>query len=412
MSLFDIIGRKKKARIFICYRRRGEGSGYGGRVADKLIKHFGQSKCFRDIENIETGVDFVQSIKEAVGVCEVLVVVIGPDWATQEDAHNRPRIKDPNDFVRLEVGTALQRNIRVIPVLVGGAQVPIEDVLPEDLEALSRRQAHELTDSRWEYDTDQLIRSIESIGIKGRSPAEQEAYDRRMKVGAAVVLTSIVLLLGVFLWIKFTTENKEMASQTSDQLPNTSIEKDGSADSVKAQLEAERKARLDAEQRSKEALAKLEQEQARIQALEDKEREQETRSQRSAPVERERIPTGLIGRVEVHWVLQGTHYVSILAMDGKYGIAYVTYTDQNLRKNTVKHNLELIAASPQYDFDYWLLGSNPINLSNPSSLYYADSFDLVDIGGNFTIIKTCSEIETDVICSDITSIYGVFQPVF
>ncbi len=165
----SILGNKDGPRIFISYRRRGEGAGYGGRIADRLVEHFGVGQCFRDVDDIESGVDFVKTIQEAVGACEVLIAVIGPDWITQTDVRGNRRLDDPRDFVRLEIAAALQRDIRVIPVLVGGADIPTEQELPDVLSALSRRQVHELTDTRWEYDVTKLIAAIESIGIKAHS---------------------------------------------------------------------------------------------------------------------------------------------------------------------------------------------------------------------------------------------------
>ena len=118
MNVLDLLRRRKHPTIFICYRRHGEGSGFGGRVADKLVSHFGPHQCFRDVENIETGADFVESINKAIAVCEVLVVVIGPDWVTQEDANNRPRVEDPKDFVRLEVSAENASRVYVDDQLV------------------------------------------------------------------------------------------------------------------------------------------------------------------------------------------------------------------------------------------------------------------------------------------------------
>ena len=206
MSLSNIFRPKSRPKIFICYRRGGEGAGFGGRIADKLIKHFGTHQCFRDIENIEKGTDFVESIKHATGICEVLIVVIGPDWTTMKDENGRTRLDDINDFVRLEVSTALERNIRVIPVLVGGAKMPTENQLPDNLKSLQRRQSHELSDLRWDYDSDQLIKAIESIGIKGMSPKEQEARKRKQKIIGAVALTAVVILLGVGVWSQFNSQ--------------------------------------------------------------------------------------------------------------------------------------------------------------------------------------------------------------
>ncbi len=218
MSLSALLGKKSRPRIFICYRRGGEGAGFGGRIADKLVKHFGHSQCFRDIEDIEKGTDFVESIKHATSICDLLLVVIGPDWVSMKDAHGVPRLQDPQDFVRLEVSTALARNIRVIPVLVGGAKMPLEDELPDDLKSLVRRQSHELTDQRWDYDSDELIRSIESIGIRGRSPKEQEARKRKQKIIVAVVVTTFVILmtLGIgFMW-KSQTDKKPINGDQSN----------------------------------------------------------------------------------------------------------------------------------------------------------------------------------------------------
>lgn len=225
MSLSTILGAKSKPKIFICYRRSGEGSGFGGRIADRLVEHFGQHQCFRDIENIEKGTDFVESIAKATSVCELLLVVIGPDWLTLKDSHGQPKILSKNDFVRLEVSTALSRNIRVIPILVGGAKDLTESQLPDDLKLLARRQSHELSDNRWDYDSDQLIRSIESMGIRGRTKEEREATKRKQKTIATVLATSLLILLGFAVHNYFKPfDNKEInnPSQTIQKLDNAS----------------------------------------------------------------------------------------------------------------------------------------------------------------------------------------------
>ncbi|NNE76412.1 MAG: toll/interleukin-1 receptor domain-containing protein, partial [Pricia sp.] len=213
MSFAGIFNKKTRPKIFICYRRGGEGAGFGGRIADKLVKHFGDEQCFRDIEDIEKGTDFVESLKHATSICELLLVVIGPDWVTMKGADGKPRIEDHHDFVRLEVSTALERNIRVIPVLVGGAKVPSEDQLPDDLKGLHRRQAHELTDQRWHYDSDELIRAIESMGIKGMSPEEKEARKRKKKVLTAVAVTALIILISVGVGFSLKNANGEITKK-------------------------------------------------------------------------------------------------------------------------------------------------------------------------------------------------------
>lgn len=145
---------RSASRIFISYRRE-DARGDAGRLTDDLRECFGAEHLFRDIEAIEPGVDFVEALNRAVSLCPVLLAIIGPNWLTVKDAEGRRRLDDPNDFIRLEIGTALARNIRVIPVLVGGATMPKAEDLPSDLQSLSRRQAYELSDRRWEFDVNQ-----------------------------------------------------------------------------------------------------------------------------------------------------------------------------------------------------------------------------------------------------------------
>lgn len=99
------------------------------------------------------GVDFVNRITDAVADCDVLLVVIGPGWATLPNDRGGPRLSDAGDYVRLEVETALGNpDVTVIPLLVGGARMPRADELPESVQPLSRRNALELSDLRWRHD--------------------------------------------------------------------------------------------------------------------------------------------------------------------------------------------------------------------------------------------------------------------
>jgi len=147
--------------IFISYRRQ-DAPGYAGRLYDALAARFGDERVFMDIGAIEPGADFAQQIDEAVGSCDVLLAVIGPEWATVTDARGRRRLDDPDDFVALEVGTALPRpEVKVIPVLVDGARMPMQKELPPALAPLGRRQAIELSAARWRYDVETLLRTLE-----------------------------------------------------------------------------------------------------------------------------------------------------------------------------------------------------------------------------------------------------------
>lgn len=149
-------------KIFISYRRN-DSEGFAGRLFDQLGHHFGEDQIFMDFDAIEPGEDFVEVIEAAVSVCHLMIVVIGKGWLTCTDLEGRRRLDNPDDFVRLEIATALGRGIRVIPVLVAGASVPRSNQLPEPLAQLARRNAFELSSKRWKYDVGRLIATIDKV---------------------------------------------------------------------------------------------------------------------------------------------------------------------------------------------------------------------------------------------------------
>lgn len=149
-----------KSAVFISYRR-GEGTPYAGRLYDKLAARFGEDRVFMDLDTIEPGDDFIEVITNYVKSCSILIALINKAWLDVKDDEGRRRLDNPEDFVNLEISIALERNIRVIPVLVQGASMPRKQDLPTSLTILSRRNAHELSDSRWTYDVDKLIKILE-----------------------------------------------------------------------------------------------------------------------------------------------------------------------------------------------------------------------------------------------------------
>lgn len=150
------------ARVFISYRR-SESRWAAGRLYDRLSEVIGKDKLFFDVSNIEPGEDFVQRIREIVGRCDVLIAVIGPTWSTIEDAGGKVRLFNPRDLVRIEIAAALQRNIRVIPVLIDGAGMPEEHQLPPDLAGLVNRNAQDVSFAHFHADLDSFVRVLHRI---------------------------------------------------------------------------------------------------------------------------------------------------------------------------------------------------------------------------------------------------------
>lgn len=158
--------------IFISYRR-DDTAPYAGRIYDRLTAHFGAGQVFMDIDQIEPGEDFVEVIQRKVSACEIAIVLIGRHWLNSQDAEGRRRLDDPEDFVRLEVAASLDRKVRVVPVLVGGATMPRMRDLPEAIATLARRNAIEISDARFHGDCDRLIESLAKNPTATTAPPDE-----------------------------------------------------------------------------------------------------------------------------------------------------------------------------------------------------------------------------------------------
>src|SRR5258708_6532552 len=108
--------------IAISYRR-ADSDAIAGRIRDRLVSHFGSESVFMDVDSIPFGIDFREHIQETLAHNDILVAVIGPKWLG-EGRTDGPRIMEETDPVRIEIETALRNGNAVIPVLIGGANMP------------------------------------------------------------------------------------------------------------------------------------------------------------------------------------------------------------------------------------------------------------------------------------------------
>src|ERR1700722_11056260 len=161
MLLSAKAGGQMAGKIFLSYRRE-DAAGVALGPFCRLEQSFSSEPLFMDIEGgIGAGQDFVRVIEDEVSLCDVMLVLIGPDWMTVTDEAGRRRLENPEDFVRVEVESALKFGKRVIPVLVHKTEMPRADALPEPLKALARRNAVGLTQERFKADAQGLIKALE-----------------------------------------------------------------------------------------------------------------------------------------------------------------------------------------------------------------------------------------------------------
>jgi len=181
-------------RVFISYRR-SDSDIAAGRLADDLSEIFGRDLIFRDLDTLKAGEDYVQALDLALESCAVLIVLIGPRWASVTDNLGRRRLDDPNDWVRLEIRRALERGIRVIPLLIA-TDMPGEADVPADLRPLLRRQSSGLSDRQWRQDIELLAQALEQIpGIVRLAPAAHRpaGLSRRQAVLASAALVTVAI---------------------------------------------------------------------------------------------------------------------------------------------------------------------------------------------------------------------------
>jgi hypothetical protein len=175
--------------LFLSYRR-DDSAGFAGRLADALEAAFGAGSVFRDVDDIRPGEDFVRTIESHLRAVGAVLVMIGPRWlAISTDG--KPRLADPDDFVRREIEAALASGKPVIPLLVGGARMPAAAELPGAIAGLAQRQAVALTDGNWRGDVDRLVASLRPL-----LPDGGNTVNRRRLPG----LVGAVVALGAAVW--------------------------------------------------------------------------------------------------------------------------------------------------------------------------------------------------------------------
>ena len=236
---------RRMGKIFISYRR--EDAKYpASRLYEALKPYVGSPKddIFIDIDSIPAGVDFYDYLDNRVSECDVLLALIGSGWLEAKSSRTgKRRLDDPDDFVRIEIASALNRNIPVVPVLLDGAPIPYADDLPNDLKALTRRNGVPLQLTSFETDVarlvDRLPISLANTGTQLRANATRIKHTKALRLAPLlVILISLaVLILGG--WLLFGTQESRArlfggnptASEASDSSFNQNTHEASNPDS-------------------------------------------------------------------------------------------------------------------------------------------------------------------------------------
>lgn len=173
-------------QIFISYRRDDE-PGMATALYYHLERKFSAQSLFMDVEGgIAPGHDFVRVLDQQVAQCDIMLVMVGRNWLTATDSQNRRRLDNPDDFVRIEIESALRLGKLVIPVLINRIEMPHASELPDSLKPFARRQAVRLTQERFRSDAQGLEAVIERalFDVRTAQIAAANEVDRKEEEAA------------------------------------------------------------------------------------------------------------------------------------------------------------------------------------------------------------------------------------
>lgn len=150
-------GAGSMAKVFVSYRRSDTGP-YADILRRDLEPPF---DVFHDCDDIDVGDEFPDRIATALRDADVVLILIGKVWVTVQDDQGRRRLANPDDWVRVEVATALrEKRGRIIPILFDGASAPAAAELCEELQPLCRVNAYKFSGDSVERDADWLRRTM------------------------------------------------------------------------------------------------------------------------------------------------------------------------------------------------------------------------------------------------------------
>jgi C-terminal processing protease CtpA/Prc len=274
-----------RGKIFISYRR-DDAPGDARGIRDTLVRAFGKSNVFMDVDNLLAGQRFDKELEKALSQCDVLIAIIGPHWMQLLSA--RAQSTD-GDYVRDEIAAALKRGIVVIPVRVGQEgklpSLPRREELPEDIRDLFLHQKHDVTNERFHRDVADLAAALSVI--------RRADHDRRPAwlIAAGMAVTALVIGVGVvgYRWIDAESSRRVAEVAARQNAEAEAARRASEAEALRRELESAReRAEGEARRKADEDARRKAEEEARRKAEEDAKRKAEEDAGRKADEEAQR----------------------------------------------------------------------------------------------------------------------------
>jgi len=206
-------------KIFVSYRR-DDAPGDARGIYERLGRTFGEGKVFMDVDQLLAGQRFDRELDKALAECDVLIAVIGSRWMellSECTQHGK------RDYVRDEIAAALQREIIVIPVMMGREAnmppLPRAQDLPENIRDLVLYQKHNIAHESFGRDAAHLIAALQSLLRERRGPRRALAFAGL--AGLAVTGVLLAYSTGIVPQVHSSTERRT----SSDDLAITVVPK-------------------------------------------------------------------------------------------------------------------------------------------------------------------------------------------
>ena len=177
------------ARIFLSYRKAdGVASGARSYLYEKLTNRYGPDSVFMDVERMQVGSDFRECLNDELQKTEVVIVLIGPEWVK----HLQERAFNQDDFVRLEIETALKQGKPVLPLLLEGAVMPSHTEVPETISAFTFNHGVEIDTGRYfKEGVERLCKDLDQH-IFNTEPSHKK---KKPSLNAAAIATMVLLFI-------------------------------------------------------------------------------------------------------------------------------------------------------------------------------------------------------------------------
>lgn len=146
--------------------RRDDSYAFASLLREKLRHRLPSSQIFVDFAGIGPGEPWRAALDRRLDRANALLALIGPTWESIADETGCPRLRSPDDVVRYEVATALQRKIFVIPILHDRTTLPLARDLPYDLRALRDFQSIHLDLHMLRHVIQEIAVSLRRVGLR------------------------------------------------------------------------------------------------------------------------------------------------------------------------------------------------------------------------------------------------------